>query len=274
MNKTIDAMLGVLVELLRPLSIRGKFRLLSPFVRAHGTVCVRVNGARMPLELGDLIQRNVYLGSYEVPQSQWVSSVLCDGDSALDVGANCGYYTTLFHSIVGQAGRVVAVEANPRLAQRLAEVISLNRLTNVELIAAGASDFAGETSLYIPPGELGNDDATMSRVEGWEEVTVPLVRLGEELPRRGVGKIRLMKIDVEGHELRVLRGMEAMLRIGAIEYLLIEMNDYWLGEQGSSAGELAEFCNSVGFTDVIHGTVPPRGGMADLFYRHTRVSTG
>lgn len=138
-------MLGAMIRelifdyLVRPFPIRGKFKFLSRFLPKTGVVSARVNGLRgFALDLGDLIQRNVYLGSYEMPETRWARSVLQLGDSAIDVGANCGYYTSLFLRRVGRRGRVLAVEANPRLSQRLSDCLQRNGVDNVDLICAGS----------------------------------------------------------------------------------------------------------------------------------------
>jgi hypothetical protein len=59
-----------------------------------------------------------------------------------------------------------------------------------------------------------------------------------------------MKLDVEGHEARVLRGAERILRERRIGALMAEANDYWLPQHGSSRGELLELIRDAGFQDV------------------------
>ncbi len=226
----------------------------------------------MNLELGDLIQRNVFLGSYELPETNWVDSILRPGDAVVDVGANCGYYTSLFRRIVGSTGLVVAVEANPSLAIRLKEIVRENRLGNVAVIAAGASDSIGEATLYIPPSSFGNNDATMTPVAGWRPIAVRLVTLDRELAQLDVVKIRLLKVDVEGHELRVLKGMSKMLVKGAVDYLLIELNDHWLKQQGTSVVELVSFCEEMGFDTLVRGSFPKSDQTTDVLLRHSKVS--
>jgi len=262
-RKIFDIMMD---SIIRPLPVRGKFRLLSRRVMKMGTVSARVHGWRMQLDLGDLIHRGMYLGSFEMAETRWVRSTLKAGDTAIDIGANCGWYTSLFSQLCGANGRVIAVDANPHLSSRLQQCIQSNRIENVEVICAGASNCEGEIKLYIPP--YGNEDATMAIVEGWTEVIVPLVTLDRELMKRNVEKIRLVKIDVEGHELKVLQGMKSFLSAGRVEYLLMEFNDYWLRQQGTSQEELAAYCKSLGFEGQFNGTPIPKNSFANIVFKY------
>lgn len=242
-------------QFLRPLRVRGKFRFLSPLLASTGTRKATVFGSKMSLDISDHIQRGVYLGSYEFNETRWVRTLLQPGDTAIDVGANCGYYTTLFAQQVGPAGRVVAIEPNPNLAVRLHHIIEQNALRNVELIPAGASDKEGNITLYIPPAEDHMENATMAPMPSWQPVNVPIVRLAEVCSSRGLNRIKLLKLDIEGHEVNALLGMEELLRKGTVSYLLIELNDYWLREQGRSSEYLMKLCNDLGFRRIAFGRV-------------------
>lgn len=255
-------------NIIRPLRVRGKYRLLSPIVMNIGTASARVHGWNMQLDLGDLVQRGIYLGSSEFAETRWARSILRRGDNAIDIGANAGWYTSLFSQLCGPKGRVVAVEANPRLSSRLLQFVRDNSIEHVHVICAGASDVEGDVKLYIPP--YGNEDATMAVVNGWTEVIVPLVTLDRELEKLGLEKIRLMKCDVEGHEMKVLKGMASMLATGSVEYLLIEFNDYWLGQQGSSGKELSAYCWSLGFEGPIRGSLPGKNQITNALFKYKR----
>ena len=194
--------------LIRPLRVRGKFRFLAPLLPRTGTRTAKVFGHRMSLDLADVGQRGVYLGSYEFNETRWVRSILHAGDTAIDVGANCGYYTALFSRIVGPSGQVLALEPNPRLADRLEHFAASNGLSHVEIIRAGASDSHSCITLYIPPAEDHNESATMAKMPSWAPVDVPIVRLDKICGDRNVTRVKLLKLDIEGHEHRALSGME------------------------------------------------------------------
>lgn len=119
----------------------------------------------------------------------------------LDVGANVGYYTAYAAKF---SGRVIAMEPHPQVAQQLARSVP----RNVEVIRAAASDHHGKAELKIPT-RGGADVATRSSIEeganpGFDEriVGVDLI----PVDTIDLKNLTAMKIDVEGHELAVLRG--------------------------------------------------------------------
>jgi FkbM family methyltransferase len=132
--------------------------------------------------------------------------VLCDPRRvSVDIGANLGGYTRLLRKLSAQ---VIAYEPNPELAARLDRVFRFSRSVKVRRCAL--SDTSGVATMRIPSDhgrstiEAGND------IGGREAspVDVETRRLDEE----PLGDVAFIKIDVEGHELAVLRGAEGLLR--------------------------------------------------------------
>jgi FkbM family methyltransferase len=226
----------------------------------------------MLINLGDLVQRTVFLGSYEMNETSWVRSILEPGDTAIDVGANCGYYTALFSRLVGTTGRVLALEPNPSLLAGLGEFVRSNAIHNIEVIGVGASSVDSHIILSIPPAEFRNENATMAPVPTWTAVKVPIVRLDKICGDRKLKEVKLLKLDIEGHEHRALQGMEALIRRGGVQYLLTELNDYWLRQQGSSAAALLEFLNALGFSQIIESNRRHVAGMTSALLKWRQVS--
>jgi FkbM family methyltransferase len=166
-----------------------------------GSVVDRVLGPRVAARR--LVGRHLATGEPElhlVPR-------LCDPARAfLDVGANVGVYALL---AARHSRTVVALEANPALAARLRGVLG-DRHT---VLAVGASDRAGTATLHIPV-RSGADVHWRSSLEpdanpgfASRAVAVPTVPVDDlDLP-----PVAVVKIDVEGHELPVLRGARALL---------------------------------------------------------------
>jgi FkbM family methyltransferase len=203
----------------------------------------------MELDLSDWIQRNVYLGSYERQETTWVLRQLRRGGTFVDVGANIGYFTALAARIVGSTGRVLAFEPSPYAFPRLQRMIHGNGLTQCTALNAGLSDREGELDLYWNP-ELRNHSPTMSPGGGTTHARVPVRPLDEVLSEQNIDGIDLMKLDVEGHEPHVLRGAERTLRDRRIAALMIEINDHWLAEHGSSREQLLNQISAAGFEQV------------------------
>jgi FkbM family methyltransferase len=131
---------------------------------------------------------------------------------AVDIGANVGVFTTL---MTRHARKVLAFEPHPSCAAQLRSL----RLRNCEVIEAALSDRDGTAVLRVPLAErldlpalstlaAGNDFQTQPEVGGVRELTVATTRLDAALASRlgPADEVGFIKIDVEGHELAVLRG--------------------------------------------------------------------
>ena len=170
------------------------------------------SGPRMAVNPNDLIGRTIfYCGLWEAPVARHFVSQLREGDTALDVGANLGQFTLLASQAVGPAGRVVAVEASPAMADRLRNNVRLNAAANVQVLELAAWD-RSET-LWLDAGEPGN--CGMARVAAGKQqdhlTPVRAARLDEALPEAGITAIDVMKIDIEGAELNALAGLSGLI---------------------------------------------------------------
>ena len=242
-----------LMNVIRPLPVKGKGRLIDPLLPRSGVRSARVFEARMDLDLADLIQRGVYIGCFERMESSWVRRTLKPGMTFVDVGANIGYFSLLARSLVGGSGRVIAFEPNPRLRTKLADAVAAAGLKGVVVHPIGLSDHEGELTLHLPPKAAGNENASMIEwedSEGWEHVPVRVRRLDAVLAESGVDFVDLMKIDVEGHERQAFEGLGDRLGDGSIGRILCEFNDPALKQAGTSSPELRAFLLSKGFRDV------------------------
>jgi FkbM family methyltransferase len=134
------------------------------------------------------------------------------GWNCIDVGANHGYFSLLMASIVGKTGRVVALEPNPNLVQRMQQTLIVNGLTeNTTVLSLAAADTDGKpVTLAIPRGQIGGASIARSAGAGDDTVateTVTIDRLTADWER-----VDFIKIDTEGAEEAVWRGMQQTLR--------------------------------------------------------------
>lgn len=148
--------------------------------------------------------------------------LLSPGDTAVDVGASVGNYAVAFSRVVGPHGRVIALEASPTVAQ---ELRASTWLTNVRVVNAAASDHRGMASLFIPRDAAGREQfpvATLVARTGVNGafVQVPCCTLDELLAAEPV--VKLIKIDVEGHESAVIHGAQKTI-MRHRPYLLVEI---------------------------------------------------
>lgn len=145
----------------------------------------------------------------ERDEERLAKSYLRDGDAVVDVGANVGSFTLTAAKLVAP-GIVYAYEAHPRIYKYLVENIGLNGLQNVRAINSAA----GATRGSIRFTDKWSD--VLNRVSEEGEIIVPLIPLDEDFKKTS-GNIALMKIDVEGYELEVLKGAgELLLRCDCV----------------------------------------------------------
>ncbi|MCU0561213.1 MAG: FkbM family methyltransferase [Desulfobacterales bacterium] len=124
------------------------------------------------------------------------------GTVAVDVGANLGIHALVLAACVGKGGKVHAFEPVPSICARLAENLKLNGVANVELHPEALGNASGEVVFDANPSDF---NIGKGRVTSQGNVIVPIDTLDECLREEPL-PVSLIKIDVEGHELEVLKG--------------------------------------------------------------------
>lgn len=224
-------------------------RVVRPYLvwRKFSTVATTTFGARISVNLPDLIQSRIYFfGFWEPNLTQFIKASLREGDRFVDVGANIGYFSLLASSIVGTSGQVFAVEASPSIYKKLRENIELNNCTNIQSFNLAASDVEGTLSIY-----LGNDDnlgatTTVASIANRSaqklEAVIPAKPLPDIVGAENLLKARLIKIDVEGAEPSVIRGVGDLLeKFGSETEWVIEVTP---GSGSDTDGILERFRNA------------------------------
>jgi len=136
---------------------------------------------------------------------EWVGT----GDWVLDIGANIGYYTAKLSALVGADGRVLAFEPVPETFELLASTVARLPSRNVSLFNVAASDRACLVAMSVPRFDNHANNYFMAHLtDGIGAFSVL------SLAADGLGlttKIKLAKVDVEGHELAALMGIEQII---------------------------------------------------------------
>lgn len=144
-----------------------------------------------------------------------VLGFLQPGSVVIDVGANLGEWTMPFARKVGAAGRVLAIEPAPRSAAALESTLAANALSQAEIVHCAIGDHDGTTDFAVPVVTSARTDTGAARIgpagAGHDALQVPLRSLDSLAAERDFARLDLIKIDVEGHERRVLDGAAAIL---------------------------------------------------------------
>jgi FkbM family methyltransferase len=188
-------------------------------------------GARFTCRLPDFIQTYLYLfGVWEPDITAYIGRRLAPGRTFIDVGANIGYHALL--ASVGGQSPVVAIEASPRIFRMLQDEVRVNDAGSVRLVNAAVSDQTGSCAVY--GGPLGNIGlSTTVRQRGFDaEAEVVAAPLGDLLEPQELRTAQLVKIDVEGGEDAVLRGMTECLKACPDDVeILVELSPQWWSDR-------------------------------------------
>lgn len=190
-------------------------------------------------------------GFWEMGLTMFISRQVGPGMVAVDVGANCGYYTLLLAGLVGRTGRVYAVEPNPEAVGLLRQSVDLNGFSEVTSLveaAAGAGE-EGQAILYIPNGEPKN---AMVAPPG---VTIPSSGTVYDVRRIAIDalfapddQIDFIKVDADASEEAIFAGMINTL-LQARPCLVMEFNTARCREPHSLLAKLVEIYGRLHFLD-------------------------
>lgn len=133
------------------------------------------------------------------------------GQTVYDVGAHVGLLTLFFARAVGETGNVIAFEPNPQNYRTIIDHVYLNRLTNVKVIPLGLSSRSGSLRFVVTRSALGTAEPHLQmqyeQEKGVRVFQIEVDTLDGQVGAKGLPAPDFIKIDVEGLELDVLRGM-------------------------------------------------------------------
>ena len=184
----------------------------------------------------------------EEPEYTFIDKYIKRSDWVLDIGANIGHYTILFSRLAGPDGRVIAFEPVPETFDLLSTNVLRFQYRNVTLLNAAVSDCSACLGVEVPKFDSGLNNYYEAHLSK-EDSKLKVISLSIDslcIPH----PISLIKIDVEGHEFSVLKGMICLLERD-IPTLVIEGNssevDKLLSELGYSSKKLSRSPNKIFF---------------------------
>jgi FkbM family methyltransferase len=167
---------------------------------------------RLRLNLKESHQRDLFFGLYDYAELALLREALSEGGDFIDVGAHIGFYTVAAALALPQgSGDVVALEPHPRSREQLLANLQLNDV-RADVIPQAAGEAIGESLLHVPP----TDDPSWSSLldgklqEEGQAIAVQVTTVDRVNETFGLHPA-VVKIDVEGYELPVLRGARTTL---------------------------------------------------------------
>lgn len=233
--------------LLRLPAFKGKARLTEIFRAVfYSPRSWRVEpGIQVVLRPLDWVQSDILRdGQLEPLTSSLLASVLRTGDTYVDVGAHIGFHTLLARHAVGETGTLLALEPQPHNCAQLLDNCRANDFSNIVLYVAAAGESDDVVALHL---QTGTDTSCLSLAGGGVNdqsqcFHVPLFRLDRLIPKHGIQRLRLLKVDVEGYELQVLRGLGDYIH--ATDNIILEI----LQPAHPNSTLICEFLAGAGFT--------------------------
>lgn len=176
-----------------------------------------------------------------------IKALLRPGDVYIDVGANRGFFSVVAAQTVGPTGWVHAVEPNSSTRAHLKTNLTLNSVGNCTVHPYALSDCDGDALLSGATHDSGGW-TLRKETSGCGGAASVATRRGDCL-REDVrlSPYVLVKIDVEGYEHHVIKGMSALLSLANVD-VIVEVTPAWLQEAGSSAAALIDDMRDLGFS--------------------------
>lgn len=184
--------------------------------------------------IGQTIHRE---GHWESHLTELLTGLLKNGDNCLDIGANFGYHTITMAKLVGESGKVFAFEPMRLFHQQVGANACLNDLSNITVLNNAVGD--SEESVFIPEPNLSSstvnhgDTSIDNRSNGQQVKLIAIDSL--ELP-----KIKFLKLDVQGCELRALKGAKQLI-LRDKPCFIVEIESWQLKKFNCSPEDLIQF---------------------------------
>jgi FkbM family methyltransferase len=193
---------------------------------------------------------------YEQEITKVLNDEVLPGIAVLDIGAHVGCHTLLAARLVGPGGKVFAFEPSPDNFALLQKNVTLNGYDNVVLIQKAVADRSGTVTFYLSPE--GNDRNSIYEDSRTPQLGTSLevssVSIDDFLEQQGWPQIHLIKVDVEGAEQLVLKGMSKLLERTRDLVLIIEFAPACIRNSGFPPESFLAALASNGFSvNVLQG---------------------
>lgn len=220
---------------------RGKGILLKafrPLLRARSFVFELEPGIVVPGELDDYMFLHFFVHGMRLDSSFALARGLTrPGDTVLDVGANLGFWLMGVARIAGAEATVHAFEPLPLNVDRLGRHLRMNGLEWVKCHACAVGAEVGEAT-FRPPMGCNSGVGSLSVTAERGDLTVRVTTLDRFCSEHELNRVDLLKVDVEGAELLVVKGAEALLNSARAPVVMFEVGDELAARFGNTSADV------------------------------------
>ena len=211
-------------------------------------------GVSLLLDPGDYVAREILTSGVWQPEV-WrsISGGLSAGAVFLDVGAHIGYDTLKAGMKVGPSGKVISFEPNPRTLEQLRANIAASHVSNILVEPIACTDSEQMLTLYdaTPEGNSGASSLSLANADESNKGTLPsyTVRgrpIDHVVAELGLARVDVIKVDVEGAEYLVLRGLRDTLR-RFHPRIIMEVDPSQLANMHATVENITSLMNELGY---------------------------
>ena len=157
-----------------------------------------------------------------------MKKILKKGMHVVEVGANIGYFVLQEHIILGNTGKIYAIEPNPLSVKYLKKNVKINSMKNVKLLNMGVSDKNGEMTFLMSKkwnlSRFQNDKKTTTS-DVLKEIPVKIKTLDSLFANK---KVNFIRTDIEGYEYQMIKGAQKVLSNNKNLIIFLEFHPYMM----------------------------------------------
>ena len=240
LNRSVGGMLVRIDILLRKAGILNSVKNQTEFT-VHGATFAY---GESDVGIAEFVLTN---GDYEEETRKVVMQTLKPGDVFFDLGANIGYFTVLAANQVGPTGRVIAFEPTPATRSYLDRNVQSNGVGGIVAVEAFAiSERRGTAYFEVGHESECNSIATDGRSAA-ETIEVKTIGIDEYCEEKGLARVDMIKMDIEGQELKAIRSMLATNQRNPQLQIIFEYNAEVVSRSGEGVAEFFDLLSSYGF---------------------------
>lgn len=235
-----------------PTGTPGKSRIARLLLGKHSKlkdVAIRLRNGRAVIapNLQEPIAFHAFIdGVYEPRLIEFLRRSLRTGDTFVDVGANIGAISLLAIDMVGESGRVLALEPSPNVFPYLSLSIEEARLRNLCGLQVAAGDRLGTMPFYLPPDEQFGMGSLVPRFHD-KPIGVTVETLDSLLTKSDIDRVAVLKVDVEGAEAAVFTGAKRLLESASPPLIVFEFCDWAEQGAGTKPGDSQRLLKEMGY---------------------------